>query len=188
MARKNEPSRSTTKQAGATALRDRDGKGGKGLLWLLLGLLALALIALAIYLIAQNASDDDDEGAATGASNCPAYAGDAGQDETAEVATDPEPFFGCEVAIIGPAEQVFGTDAYQLGGGEGGPILVVRAADAEPFSFKTGDATSVEGTVEEELDAAALAEDMGEDFDPATLEEFEGKPYVSATTAEIFGS
>lgn len=185
---RNEPSHAPANQAGANALRDRDGKKGKGLLWLLLGLLLLALIALAAYLIYQAVTDDDDDGSATGGRDCPASAGAEGANETAEVATDPEPFIGCEVSLIGPAETLFGTDAYLMGGGEGGPILVVRKADADPLEFAEGDNTNAQGVVEEKLDTAAVAEDLGEDFDPAALEAYEGKPYVSAEKAEIFGS
>lgn len=185
---RNEPSRATTNQAGAAALRDGDGgKKGKGLLWLLLGLLALALIGLAIFLIVQNAGDDDEEGIDVSGQDCPEYAGNEGKNETAEVATDPEPFFGCKVSLIGPAETVFGGDAYLMGGGEGDPILVVRGADADAFDFKQGDPTNAQGVVEEKLDAAALAEDMSQDFDPEALKDYEGKPYVSAEKAEIFG-
>lgn len=151
-------------------------KKGLGWLWGLLALLAIGLIAL---LLIRNAGDDDPEGVGISGQECPEYAGKEGKDETDEVSADPEPFFGCQVAVVGPVERALSDDAFLVAAEGGDPIVVVRAEDADPLEVEEGSAYGVEGTVEEEL----RLDDLGE-VDPAGLEEFEGQPYVSADLAE----
>src|SRR3712207_1640523 len=131
---------------GATSLRDREQKK-KGLwwLWLLLGLLVLGLIAL---LIARNAGDDDPEGVGVSGQECPDYAGREGKDETDEIASDPSPFFGCEVAVAAPVVQVLSEDAAVLEG----DIVVVRGEGADTWEIEEGALVGVTGTMREELD------------------------------------
>ncbi len=158
--------------------QDHKKKKGLGWLWALLALLALAVLA---FLLIRNAGDDDPEGVGLSGQECPEYAGKEGKDETVEVATDAEPFFGCEVAIVGPVEQQLSDDAFLLATEGGEPILVVRG-EAEIFDVEDGAGYGVEGTLEEELVAADL------DVDTAGLEEYEGRPYVSAKLLEASDS
>ena len=130
------------------------------------------------FLLIRNGGDDDPEGVGLSGQECPEYAGKEGRDETVEVATDAEPLFGCEVAIVGPVEQQLGDDAFLLATEGGEPILVVRGEDAERFDVEQGAGYGVEGTLEEELVAADL------DVDATGLDAYEGRPYVSAKVLE----
>ena len=150
--------------------QDHKKKKGLGWLWALLALLALAVLA---FLLIRNGGDDDPEGVGISGQECPEYAGKEGKDETDEVATNADPFFGCEVAIVGPIEQQLSADAFLLATEGGEPILVVRGEGAEGFEVEDGASFGVEGTLEEELVAADL------DVDAAGLEAYEGQPYVS---------
>ena len=155
---------------------DTKKKRGLGWLWALLGLLLLGLLA---FLLLRNAGDDDPEGVGLSGQECPEYAGKEGRDETSEVATAPEPFFGCQVAILGPIDQALSADAFLVAVEGGDPIVVVRAEDADELSVEEGTAYGVEGTLEEEL----RLDDLG-DVDTAGLEQFEGQPYLSAVQTE----
>lgn len=155
-------------------------KKGLGWLWALLGLLLLALLA---FLLIRNGGDDDPEGIGLSGQECPEYAGKEGKDETVEVATDAEPFFGCEVAIVGPVERVLSADAFLVAAEGADPIVVVRSEGAEGVKVEEGSGYGVEGTIEEQLSL----DDLG-DADTAGLEEFEGQPYLSATSTEASGS
>ncbi|CAA9251691.1 MAG: hypothetical protein AVDCRST_MAG20-2300 [uncultured Acidimicrobiales bacterium] len=155
---------------------DTKKKRGLGWLWALLGLLLLAALA---FLLIRNAGDDDPEGVGLSGQECPEYAGKEGKDETVEVASDAEPFFGCEVAIVGPVERVLSPDAFLVATEGGDPIVVVRSEDAEGVEVEEGTGYGVEGTIEEQL----RIDDLG-DVDTAGLEEFEGQPYLSAVATE----
>ena len=158
---------------------DHKKKKGLGWLWALLALLGLAVLA---FLLIRNAGDDDPEGVGLSGQECPEYAGKEGKDETVEVATDAEPFFGCEVAIVGPVDQQLSDDAFLLATQGGEPILVVRGDDADGFDVEQGSGYGVEGTLEEELVPADL------DVDTEGLEAYEGRPYVSAKIVEASDS
>jgi hypothetical protein len=155
---------------------DKRKKKSLAWLWALLALLALALLA---FLLLRNAGDDDPEGVGLSGQECPEYAGKEGKDETTEVASDPEPFFGCQVAILGPIDQMLSADAFLVAVDGGDPIVVVRAEDADELSVEEGTAYGVEGTLEEEL----RLDDLG-DVDQAGLDAYVGQPYVSADTVE----
>lgn len=161
---------------------DDSGKKKKGLAWLL-GLLALIALAVLAFLLIRNAGDDDPEGVGLAGQECPEYAGKEGRDETSEVATAPEPFFGCQVAILGPIEQVLSPDAFLVGAQGGDPILVVRGEGTDELSVDQEGDYGVEGTLEEEL----RLEDLG-DVDTAGLDELAGQPYISADTVEVADS
>jgi hypothetical protein len=161
--------------------RGDDTRKKKGLGWLL-GLLALLALAVLAFLLIRNAGDDDPEGVGLAGQECPEYAGKEGRDETSEVATAPEPFFGCQVAIRGPVEQVLSPDAFLVGAQGGDPILVVRGEGTDELSVEQDGDYGVEGTLEEEL----TLEDL--DVDTAGLEELAGQPYISADTVEVADS
>lgn len=155
-------------------------KKGLGWLWALLGLLLLGLLA---FLLIRNGGDDDPEGVGLSGQECPEYAGKEGKDETVEVATDAEPFFGCEVAIVGPVDRVVSDDAFLVAAEGADPIVVVRSEGADGVEFEQGSSYGVEGTIEEEL----RLDDLG-DLDTTGLEEFEGQPYLSAKATELSDS
>ena len=152
---------------GSTSLRDREPGKKKGLWWLWL-LLALAVIALIALLVARNAGDDDPEGVGVSGQDCPDYAGAEGKDETTEIADDPSPFFGCEVAVAAPVVRMLGEDAAELEGG----IVIVRGDGVDTWDVSEGAVVGVTGEMNEELES-----------DEADLESVQGQPYIDVDEA-----
>jgi hypothetical protein len=166
---------------GSVSTNKRGGrKKGLGWLWLLLP--ALLLLGLLAYVLLANVADGDDaEGVDLTFGDCPSYAGPEGRDETAELASDPKRFEGCDVDIIAPVAQVIDENVVVLQGAEteDQPIILVRRDGDDPLDLEAGDPLELQGIARASLDPAALAEDLG--GDEAAYEDLDGEPYVRLT-------
>jgi hypothetical protein len=152
---------------GSVSTREPEGKK-KGLWWLWLLLALLVLAAIAAFLIARNGGDDDPEGVGVSGQQCPDYAGSEGKDETPEIASDPSPFYGCQVAVAAKVGAMLGTDAARLDNG----IVIVKSDGATNWDVAVGQLVGVTGTMEEKLDSN----------DPA-LASVNGTPYIDVDEA-----
>jgi hypothetical protein len=163
---------------GSVSGNKREGRRrGLGWLWLLLP--ALLLLGLVAYALLANVADGDDaEGVDLTFGDCPSYAGPEGEDETAELASEPGRFEGCDVDIIAPVAEVVDENVVVLQGPEteDQPIILVRGEGDEPLDLEVGDPLELQGTARASLDPAALAEDLG--GDEAAYEDLDGEPYV----------